>query len=230
MNFLNNGILIQDTNREPMEFLEKVNFTEPQFQSFRDYQGLGRYYSWPLQIENDDLSKQLTTETERWFVKQYPDDMVSYNSEIIPDRKFCIEYIKHCRVKDIKIRVLFCQTDMEEPVWDTPMPKLNFLGYDYSTPESFYSSIPEDLLEPVRTYMDYPIYQALVRCKDLLNNNKLFETEEDIRTYIERRNKVAESDIQWSTRLMNDQEFPVHLVETDCDFIIFRLSEVMGEL
>ncbi len=231
MAFFNNGIIIQDISKESIEFTKQVNLTETEFENFRKYRGLGRYYcSWPLSIEDDNLSRQLTAEANKWFDTKYPDGTLEFNFEIIPERDFCIKYVKHCIEKGIKIRILFCRTETEKPVWDFPLPLLNFLGYDYTTSEPFYSSIPEDLLDPVRTYLDHPLYKSLVQCRDKLNRFKLFDNEKDIRTYIERRNIVEESDIQWGAPGVNAQFTPPHLVEPNGDFKIIHLSEVMGEL
>jgi len=222
MMFYNNGIVIQDIDKEALEFTEQGNFPDDEFETFRAYRGIERYYlSWPLSIEADQISIRLTAETERWFINQLPNDMVSYNLEIIPDRKFCIEYIKHCKAKGIRMRVLFCRTEFEKPIWDSSLPNLKFLGYDYAF-------IPEDLLAPIKKYLEHPIYKSLIQCNDMLNSNKLFNREEDIRTYLERRKKVAESDINYE--YIEGNAYPAHLVEDFEDSLIVHLSEVIGDI
>jgi hypothetical protein len=104
---------------------------------------------------------------------------------------------------------------------------MEFLGYDFATSYDFYSAIPDDLLlEPEQKHIEVPIYQSLVECWQLLNENKLFKNENDILTYIDRRNKVIASDIEWTT---GPNSVPMHLIEPDGDFCIFHLSEVIGD-
>ena len=83
--FYHNGIIIQALNKERTEFKFKGDFTENEFENFKLYKGLGRYLSWPLETEDDNLSKQLTAETKKWFVINHPNGDVSYNPQIMPD-------------------------------------------------------------------------------------------------------------------------------------------------
>lgn len=227
MILFNNGIVVQALNKERIDFKYKGNFTDTEFENFKSYKGLGRYLSWPLEREEDKLSKQLTAETKKWFVNDFPNGGISYNPRIIPDEAFCIKYLSYCKEKGIKVRVMFCKTEMKKPIWNSPIPKLNFLGFDYAIPMDFYSTIPEDLLNPDRRYLSNNIYQALIQCKYKLNNNKLFSNEIDILKYINSRERVIRSDIQLDFTI--SQEHPAHLVEDFGNFMIFQVSEVVGE-
>jgi hypothetical protein len=231
MAFLNNGIIIQDTNRESLNFTHLEYFADEGYKNYRAYLGLGRYYlPWPLQLENDTLSKQLTAEIEKWFDIDIIHNPPENDFDIVPERKICTRYVQHCRSKGIRIRTLFCRSELEKPLWDSPLPKINILGYDYCTGVPYYSTIPDDLLDPVTEYLDHSLYKELLQCGEKLNSNKLYDNENDIRTYIEKRKEVMESDIQLSKRIDNGKEYQVHLIDPWVGPSIVQLAEVIGDL
>jgi hypothetical protein len=231
MVFFSNGIIIQDIDREYRNFTDQGSFPDEEFKNYRAYQGLGRYYrSWPLSLENDILSKQLTAEVQKWFVIDYTQETPEADYEIVPERQLGLQYIQHCRSKGIRIRVLFCRTESEKPFWDSPLPNLGLLGYDYCTGIPYYSSIPDDLLDTAVEYMDHPVYKAMKQCVEKLNRYKLFDNEKDIRTYIEKRNQVLGSEIASSQVIIGGQEFTSELVDRGLDIRIIQLAEVVGDL
>jgi len=211
-----NGIVIQDKGKNTILFSGQFNFSDTEYKNFTSYRGTYRYKSWPLEFCDDQVSKQLTAETKKWFTIHYPDNTILYNL-MIPEREFCIEYIKHCHQIGINIRTLFCQSEVEITVWDSTIPNLKFLGYDYASLQ-LVSTIPGELLDPDGGYLEHPLYKALVQCKDMLNDNKLFENEKDINIFVDRRGKVVESNIR------------DHVIEVLGDLVVFRISEVIGEL
>jgi hypothetical protein len=227
----NNGILVQAIDKESIGFTYQSDYNDEEFNNLRAYQGVGRYYlSWPLSIEEDIISKQLTAETEKWFITNYSDNTVSYNLEAVPDKELCAEYINHCKKKSIKIRVLFCRTEIEKPIWSSEIPDKILLGYDYASRVGFDSTIPEELLDrPVFSYLKYPVYKELVQCRDKLNNKKLFSNQDDIVDYIIKREKVIKSDILWITDIIDGKESQSHLIEPEPDYDIIELSEVIKD-
>jgi len=230
LTFFNNGIVIQDLNRERFDFTQYINSSITDINNLKAYQGIGRYMSWPLDFEEDNLSKQLTDEINKLSRTKYPDGTKSLNIGTVIDRNLCKQYIKHCGKKGIRIRILFCYTQIKTPIWHSALSGLKPLGYDYAQGLSFYSSIPIDLLvSPAKDYLDYPVYQALIKCKDKLNTNKLFENENDIVEYIKRRNVIIDSDIMWSEETINGKTYSAHLVDEET-LLIFRLSAVTGDL
>lgn len=79
------------------------------------------------------------------------------------------------------------------------------LGFDYSTSQDFYSAIPDDMLGD-------NVPDLLQDMKQALNKFGLFETEDDILSYIEKRDKAIELGVD---------------LEPHGDFVIFHLSEVL---
>jgi hypothetical protein len=229
VNFFDNGIVIQSINRETKEYQIQYKFSNLDFITFKSYNGLSRYVSWPLEQEKDSLSIELSKETEKWF-NNYSPNSLHFNLKVIPDRSFLIEYLRHCQEKDIDTRSLFCKTNKETPLWNVPIPELKFLGYDYATSEDLRSSIPEDLLDPVTTFLHLNFYKSFVDLKQLLNENKLFSSLDDIYIYIKERNKLMNSDIQWTEVKYEGGIGKAHLIENLGDFTIFHLSEVIGEI
>jgi hypothetical protein len=234
VNFFNNGIVIQSLNHEWPDFHDMVDYLSSQNNDevlseklrLRSYFGFSRYQSWPLGSETDAISKILNKETENWFLDHYSDDSL----DIMPEKDFCIRYIKHCHEMGIKTRTLFCQTERESPLWKSDIPELKFLGYEL-TDIGFYSYITEDLLsEPIEKYLNYQLYKRMIDCRSLLNEFMLFNEEIDVINYVESRNEIIKSDIEWSTVIHNGVEGRAHLVEDNENPIIFKLFEVVGEI
>ena len=71
------------------------------------------------------------------------------------------------------------------------MPKANilkpetiFMGFDYVTSQSFFSALYNDLLE-------IKIPEKLLSFNNLLNDNGMFNNEEDLFAYVKMRNEVV---------------------------------------
>jgi hypothetical protein len=230
MVFYDNGIIVQDSDKDAFLFGKTEYFDIEAYKNYRSYRGLGRYLSyWPLELENDPLSKQLTNDIEKWLDID-ANNPLEKDLNIVPEKRICIRYIKHCRNKGINIRVLFCRTELEVPQWDSLLPNLNILGYDYCTGVPYFSPIPDDLLMPNDEFMNHPAYKELIQCSQKLNKYKLFDNENDLKTYIEKRQKVIESDIQWGTDNIDGKEYRTHLIEAWVEPRIIQLAEVTGEL
>ena len=225
MELFDNGIIIQTTERPTTIFSSKDGFTDVEFDDYCSYKGIDRYKSWPLQYCSDQLSRRLTSLTKKWFEIPCTNGSVLFNS-IIPERKFCHDYVKQCQKLGIKIRIIFCQTEAKITTWDSEIPESMFIGYDYADFWELVSTIPDDLLNPERDYLEYPLYKALVQCKENLNQNKLFSSEKDIMDYLEKREDVINAQKQSSE---NKENFiRPDLVVSSSSLVIFRLSEVTG--
>jgi hypothetical protein len=214
--YYSNGIVIQGTNENRWEFKEHAQNGYKPSARYLEYRGLARYYPWPLIFEEDAMSKSLLDEAnEKWFGYNHPMSQLTYPLETMPDRNYCIRYINHCRSKGIPTRLLFCRTEIEFPIWDSPLPAMKFLGYDYSTSQAFFPIIPEDLL--IDSSDDEklgPEMYRLLEYEKKLNENQLFKTESDIRDYIKIR----------------EQAFLAGNYMEHFDLGIFEVSEVIGEL
>ncbi|MBI4330276.1 MAG: hypothetical protein HY673_03215 [Chloroflexi bacterium] len=203
MILFNNGLVIQariDTTQfdVPAEFRQT-----PEFLRYQSYQGIARYVSWPLawplHVEQDLTTKELTTEAEQtWFQR--------YDLDVVPDQEYCVRYFRACRDRGITTRTLFCRTERQLPTWQAPIPESAFLGYDYSTSQLFYSVIPDDLLVD-------DLSPLLAESRARLNSNRLFDNEADVHDYIEQRETAIKSG---------------EPLEPDGDFLVYHLSEVNG--
>ncbi|HEX3045152.1 MAG TPA: hypothetical protein VHY08_10375 [Bacillota bacterium] len=167
-----NGLIIQKLN--------DLNNVCP----LTSYMGLERYQSWPLEDRTDEQSKKLTEETEeRWFNYFYGESNEKYALAVVPSMEYISRYLNTCKNYNLKVRVLHIETEREEPQWEGPPLDKTFLGYEYATSQNFYSPLSDDLFG-----LSTP--PSLVNSKSVLNKYGLFNTEEDLISYIENRNKA----------------------------------------
>jgi hypothetical protein len=214
--FYNNGIVIQETNKNRFEFTAHPQSGFNPNQNYLSYRGLARYYSWPLGFKHGLVANALLDEAnDKWFGYNHPMSPLTYPIETAPDRDYCIRYVNHCQSKGIETRLLFCRTEIGFPIWDSPLPAMKFLGYDYSTSQAFFPIIPGDLL--LDSSPDEKLGPEMYRLLEFdkkLNENQLFNTESDIRDYIKTREEAFLAE---------------NYMEHD-DLVVFEVSEVIGEL
>ena len=153
MKLFPNGIIIQETSR-PTNYIAKIN-----------YRGANAYHSEPLLGIDNVVCKRLSDEAS--FIRHA--DGSCTPKEFISDIDLASRYISQCRDMNIGIRVLFVESEYCEEIWNAPLPKLSFLGYEYSP-------IPFDC--QVITDMDW--YTPLHSFFPMLNQNGLFDSHEDI--------------------------------------------------
>ena len=115
------------------------------------------------------------------------------------DMEYICKYTEEAEKRNIKYRLLLCETDIPNPKFDCPDFKKVFLGYDYAYAagdnySAVYNEIP----------FVFPQFQ--------LNQYGLFQTREGIEEYIAAREQF---------KLTHP---PLTLEEGD--FVIFRLHEV----
>jgi hypothetical protein len=214
MVFYNNGVVVQDIGFDSTEFTDSEHRGK-RSRRYLAYRGLGRYNSWPLIVETGE--QQLIDEAnKKWWGYFRTSSQETLALGTVPERDYCIRYINHCRSKGIVTRLLFCRTEIEWPIWDSPFPSMKFLGYDYSGSQSFNEIIPDDLLFDLPSHRKYGLeMQRLFECAKYLNKNQLFNTESDIREYI-RRKQIA---------IAAGNDF-----EDDSDSVIFHVSEITGDI
>ncbi|MDE5884129.1 MAG: hypothetical protein K2H29_03510 [Oscillospiraceae bacterium] len=112
---------------------------------------------------------------------------------------YIISYIAESKKRGIQYRLLLCESEVPNPIFNISELKTKFLGYDYAYANgdnysAVYNEIP----------FVFPQFQ--------LNYNGLFDTEEEIKEYILERERFKKL-------------HPPYALE-DGDFIIFRLHEV----
>lgn len=239
MNLHNNGIVIQATNRLGESLAINAKKGGVLNDEWYQYEGIARYQSWPLLGEFDSPSKhapllgeydrvseQLTDETHKWWYQEIPSDQYGMPIETATERDFCIRYLNHCRTRGIPTRVLFCQTNVSSPIWGSELPEMSFLGYDRALGGfNFLSDIVYGLLmEPDERFRGDPVYEDMRRCKILLNRKGLFDTEEDLLSFIAKEETLLAKMIR--ERISGAD----HWAEDLGDLVTYRLSEVTAEL
>lgn len=115
------------------------------------------------------------------------------------DMDYIYKYVEEAKKRNIRFRLLLCETDIPEPVFDDSVFNKKFLGYDYAyAAGDNYSAV----------YNEVPFVFPQFK----LNSNGLFETKEEIDGYIAAREQFIKT-------------HPPHTLE-DGDFAVFRLSEI----
>ena len=115
------------------------------------------------------------------------------------DMNYIYKYIKEAEKRNIKYRLLLCETDVPDPKFDCPDFNKIFLGYDYAYAvgdnySAVYNEVP----------FVFPQFQ--------LNQYGLFQTREEIEEYLAAREEFI-------------QTHPPLTLEVG-DFVVFRLHEI----
>ena len=119
------------------------------------------------------------------------------------DMDHIYEYVKEAEKRNIKYRLLLCETDVPDPQFDCPDLKRIFLGYDYAyAAGDNYSAV----------YNEIPFVFPQFR----LNQYGLFQTREEIEEYIDERERFKLT-------------HPLLTLE-EGDFVVFRLHEIILHL
>ncbi len=141
------------------------------------YNGISRFESWPLNSIEDETCRLLDIEMEeRWFGYFYDDD--SYALAVVPSIDFVNHYLNICKSKGIATRVLLvCSKRLSPKCEETKNFTKVFLGYDYATSQSFYSSLLDDLFGA-------EIPENIGRYRQVLNHNGLFDNQIELEKYI----------------------------------------------
>jgi hypothetical protein len=187
-----NGLLVQD--------LSKINL-----QSSTNYLGIERFHSWPLSCKTDIASKTLTEEAEdKWFNYFYDRKQTKYSLAVVPSIEYIQRYLSVCQKYKLNVRVLFVETDREDPVWDGPYYHNKFLGFDYGTTQDFFSVLYDDMYGKEDISLFIPLKLAL-------NKYGLFNTENELNSYINAREEAIKEG---------------HNLEETGDFCRFKISTI----
>lgn len=181
-----NGIVIQKYVSNSYKGIDGSGFSENT--------GLNWYF-------NDD--EQLAKSFEPFYEEHI--DMTYWNLEdhswvaACNDIDYINRYIAESQKRGIQYRLLLCESDVPDPVFDATGLKTKFLGYDYAYARGDnYSAV----------YNEIPFVFPQFR----LNCNGLFDTEDEIKEYILERERFIKL------------HAPCTLEEGD--FIIFKLHEI----
>ena len=142
------------------------------------------------------------------YFKKYYDEHIefSWNSNEFVDCcnniDFIIDYIKESIKKNINCRVILCETKRQYPrLPDNLNLNAEFIGFDYAySGGSYYSTINNDTC----------LNEILETKRITLNDNGLFDTENDLTEYVKARNEFMKKN-------------PNVYLE-DGDFIEYKLS------
>lgn len=116
------------------------------------------------------------------------------------DLSYIRKYINEAQKRNIKFRLLLCESYIPNPIFDASNLKTEFLGYDYAYANGDnYSAV----------YNEIPFVFSEFK----LNQYGLFQTEEEISEYIAKRELFK-------------QQNPPYTLE-DGEFVVFRLCEIV---
>jgi hypothetical protein len=232
MKFFPNGVIVQTKELTNRSWFEEA----PRTADHLAYQGVEKYESWPLELDDDPALRELSQDVEQYFYEGPSCGENYFAHRILPSRTLSIQYIDQCAQRKMGTRVIFCMTERTVPIWDGSIPNLIFLGYDHvdlagNPTSSIYWNL---LFPPSDEYKDVPVYKSFLECKILLNDNMLFGTEAGISTYIERMEKVLQSEIQRKDEYIEGHgiipQYLIEPIEEHDDYHIVKVFEVNGDL
>ncbi len=130
--------------------------------------------NWALKEYSNELKRIYDEEIDRsWYCEKWVD--VCDNLEVIK------EALGVARSLKLEIRVLFCETDREEPVYHGESVKMKFLGFDYAyAGGSYYSAVLNDIVsERIELLKEYK-----------LNEFGLFNSLDEMKQFIAKRKMI----------------------------------------
>lgn len=181
-----NGIVVQKYSDNSYKGIDGSGFGEKTAQN------------WFLNYEKD-ISDCFEAYYDENIGKTYWDLSEHTRIAACNDMDYIYKYIKEAEKRNIRYRLLLCETDVSDPRFDCPDFKKIFLGYDYAYAmgdnySAVYNEIP----------FKFPQFE--------LNQYGLFQTREEIEEYIAARERF---------KLTHP---PLTLEEGD--FVVFRLHEI----
>lgn len=163
-----NGVLVQGLK-------DKTNMIK----SFV-YDGINAYYQFPL-VDFVGNECRLLTEQQQCR-KVTENEYVSL--EFISDIELYKKYIKKCHELKLDFRVLFIESAYSDEIWNGPIPKMEFLGYEYCP-------IPID--EQIITDIDW--FVPFLKYRNGLNQYGLFASYKQILQFVTEYNQFYKKGI-----------------------------------
>lgn len=145
------------------------------------YIGLQSYHNWPLEKEEDIISKELTKSAETSF------DENNY-IEIMRDVELVKRYVKHCEKLKIKVIIIKIMSSKDTSIADKDLNEIEVLGYDCMAGDSV------SYLAEIHTKGgdELEVYESI---KVKLNSNGLLNNYEEVEDFIKKRNKLLEQGV-----------------------------------
>jgi len=162
---------------------------------YQGIEGENWYFSFPQ--EDGDLKRYYDNNIDiSWQNEDYVD--------CCSDMQYIKKYIEALQKNKLNYRILLCETNQMKPVFQDYQFKTEFLGFDYAyAGGSFYSCVNNDIVSKRISEM----------IEIRLNNNGLFEKEEELFDFIQMREKLI---VQYSESVFEKG-----------DFIRYKLSEIL---
>lgn len=165
----NNGYIVKDC-KDNEELLINDNV----------YRGIQSYHNWPLERENDSVSRQLTKEVNQYFDEH---DYI----EILRDATLLKKYVAHCKKRKIDVIVMKIMSKDNSFIADKDFGETEVLGYDCMAGDSV-SYLTE-------VFTEDSVLEGYKRFREKLNVNGLLSTYEEVEDFIKERNKLLEQGI-----------------------------------
>ena len=160
-------------------FLVK-SLEESCFQNPDGYHGIGRFFTWPLDVETDSISRQLSDEAiEKWFA--FDDDRLS----IIPDSSYIRKYLLHCKELCIPTECLWIESNNPILTTEESISNAEVIGFDYADLGMQISALADDLF-----VLDHYKQSEVFSFRKKLNNYGLFSSLDDLVDYVRMRDKT----------------------------------------
>lgn len=179
-----NGLVIQKYVSDPYKGIDGCGYTTGENWYFNGDEQLSKIFE-PFYEEHIDMTF-MNLEDHSWVSACNNMDYIN-------------RYVAESKKRGIKYRILLCESEIPNPIFNASELKMKFLGYDYAYARG-------DNYSAVYNEVPYVFPQFKLNC------NGLFDTEEEIREYLFEREKFKES-------------HPPLTLEIG-DFVIFKLHEV----
>jgi len=163
-----NGFLVKSLRDDPHKMFPPEN---------KQYRGVGRFVSWPLDDCDDDVSKALEQEAwNRWFGR-------TNIIEVVPEKDYLSRYVAHCNELGIETMIMMVETPIYYQIATDSLRVVECLGFD-TTDNVHFSHLTMDT--------DFPegecaAFQTIAK---RLNPNGLCESISDIYEHIAIRNDL----------------------------------------
>ena len=122
-------------------FIVKSYEEHPFYAEDPSYRGIGRCFTWPLDTEEDQISRALCEEAmQKWF--GYSDQRLW----AVPSMEYVLRYLKHCSELHIKTFVMQIESTNGILTTKEEAPVSQIIGYEYADTDMQTSCMRDDFL------------------------------------------------------------------------------------
>jgi len=170
-----NGFLVKSLRDDPHKMFPPEN---------KQYRGVGRFVSWPLDDCGDDVSKALEREAwDKWFGRM---NVI----EVVPEQDYLRRYIAHCNALGIETMIMMVETPLSHQIAVDSLRVVECLGFDSTDNVQFsHLTIDTDIFYGEWAEEDKDCV-ALKTIFERLNANGLCDSMSDIYEHIAIRNDL----------------------------------------